>query len=200
MDKIKHLLSQNVEQVIERAHLSQALKSGKKLIIKFGADPSAPDLHLGHWVALRKLKEFQNLGHKIIFIVGDFTGMIGDPSGKSKTRPALSAEEVKKNAKTYFDQAGKVLDVKKAKVVFNSKWLSKLDLADILKITSHFTVARMLERDDFAMRYKEGLPLGLHEMLYPVMQAYDSVEIKADVEIGGTDHTFNMLACRELQV
>jgi tyrosyl-tRNA synthetase len=197
--KIEHLLTKNVEEVIEKNHLISALKSGKKLVVKYGADPTAPDLHLGHLIALRKLREFQDLGHKVVFIIGDFTARIGDPSGKSKTRPPLSPEEIKKNSQTYLEQVGKILDVKKAQICFNSRWLSKIKFDEILKLTSKFTVARILERDDFASRFKKGSAIGLHELLYPLIQAYDSVQIKADVEIGGSDQRFNMLSGRELQ-
>lgn len=198
MDNIGHLLKKNVEEIIERESLEKRLASGKKLRVKLGADPSAPDLHLGHSIALRKLKEFQDLGHQVIFVIGDFTGMIGDPSGRSKTRPALSSEEVKKNARTYFEQAGKILDIKKAEIRFNSEWFGKMQLSEILRIGAKFTAARILERDDFAKRLAEGSAIGLHELFYPVLQAYDSVILKADVEIGGTDQRFNLLAGRQL--
>ena len=198
-NKIKELLTRGVEEVIVKKELEEKLKSGKSLIIKLGIDPSRPDLHLGHSVVLKKLKEFQNLGHHIILIIGDFTGMIGDPSGKSKTRPALSKEEVLKNAKTYFDQAGKILDLKKTEVRYNSAWFSAMGWEDILKLLSKFTAARILERDEFSKRLKSGVDIAISEIMYPIMQAYDSVEIKADAEIGGTDQKFNMLAGRELQ-
>jgi tyrosyl-tRNA synthetase len=164
-----------------------------------GCDPSRPDLHLGHSIVLRKLKEFQDLGHRVVFIIGDYTGMIGDPSGKSKTRPALSKKEVKENAKSYFAQVGKILDIKKTEIKYNSEWFSKLNFEDVLKLTSRFTVARILERDDFSKRLKSGADVAINELLYPIMQAYDSIMIKADVEIGGTDQKFNMLAGRDLQ-
>ncbi|MBU4338812.1 tyrosine--tRNA ligase [Patescibacteria group bacterium] len=198
-NKIKELLTRGVEEVIVKKELEEKLKSGKSLIIKLGIDPSRPDLHLGHSVVLKKLKEFQNLGHHIILIIGDFTGMIGDPSGKSKTRPALSKEEVLKNAKTYFNQAGKILDLKKTEVRYNSAWFSAMGWEDILKLLSKFTAARILERDEFSKRLKSGVDIAISEIMYPIMQAYDSVEIKADAEIGGTDQKFNMLAGRELQ-
>ncbi|MEA2097711.1 MAG: tyrosine--tRNA ligase [Patescibacteria group bacterium] len=199
MNKIKTLLTHNTEEVIIKTDLEKKLNSGKKLRIKLGCDPSRPDLHLGHSIVLRKLKEFQNLGHQVVFIIGDYTGMIGDPSGKSKTRPALSSEKVKENAKSYFTQVGKILDVKKTEIRYNSEWFSKLNFEDILKLTSKFTVARILERDDFSKRLKEGTDIATSEMLYPVMQAYDSIMIKSDLEIGGTDQKFNMLAARDLQ-
>lgn len=197
--KINKLLGRGVEEVIVREHLESALREGKPLRIKLGADPTAPDLHLGHAVVLRKLREFQELGHTIVFIIGDYTGLVGDPSGKSKTRPQLDAKTVAKNAKTFFAQAGKVLDLKKTEVRYNSEWFKKMGFADILKLTANFTVQRILERDDFTKRIKEGTEVAMHELLYPMMQAYDSVQIKASVEIGGTDQKFNMLAGRELQ-
>jgi tyrosyl-tRNA synthetase len=197
--KIAHLLSRNVEEVIIKDSLETKLKSGKKLRIKFGADPSRPDLHLGHSVVIRKLKEFQDLGHQVVFIIGDYTGMIGDPTGKSKTRPALSKEEVKENAKSYFDQVGKILDIEKTELRYNSEWFSKLNFEDILKLTGKFTVARIIERDDFHKRLSDGSEIAVTEMLYPMMQAYDSIVTEADVEIGGTDQKFNLLAGRELQ-
>lgn len=193
------LLSRNIEEVIVKEHLEKNLLSGKKLRIKLGADPTAPDLHLGHSVVLRKLKEFQDLGHKIVFIIGDFTAKIGDPTGRIKTRPPLSDAEIKKNAQTYFDQVGKILDIRKTEIRYNSEWFGKEGWSDVIKLTSKFTVARILERDDFARRLKEGIDIGVHEMLYPIMQAYDSIQVRADVEIGGTDQKFNMLAGRDLQ-
>ncbi|OGZ33369.1 MAG: tyrosine--tRNA ligase [Candidatus Portnoybacteria bacterium RIFCSPLOWO2_12_FULL_39_9] len=198
-DKIKTLLSKGVEEVIKRDSLEKKLRAGKKLRIKYGADPSAPDLHLGHSVCLWKLKEFQDLGHQVIFIIGDFTGLIGDPSGRDKTRPALSKEEIEKNAKTYFEQAGKILDIKKIEIKKNSQWFSKMDLADFLKLAGQFTLARIIERDDFSQRLKKGIDIGFHETIYPLLQAYDSIMVKADVEVGGRDQKFNLLAGRELQ-
>ena len=198
-NKIKTLLTHNTEEVIIKTDLEKKLNSGKKLRIKLGCDPSRPDLHLGHSIVLRKLKEFQDLGHQVVFIIGDYTGMIGDPSGKSKTRPALSSEEVKKNAESYFEQVGKILDVKKTEIRYNSEWFAKLNFEDILKLLSKFTVARILERDDFSKRLKSGIDIAASEIMYPVMQAYDSIMIEADVEIGGTDQKFNMLAGRDLQ-
>ena len=198
-DKIKTLLTHNTEEVIIKTDLEKKLNSGKKLRIKLGCDPSRPDLHLGHSIVLRKLKEFQDLGHQVVFIIGDYTGMIGDPSGKSKTRPALSKEDVKKNAESYFEQVGKILDIKKTEIRYNSEWFSKLNFEDILKLLSKFTVARILERDDFSKRLKSGIDIAASEIMYPVMQAYDSIMIEADVEIGGTDQKFNMLAGRDLQ-
>jgi tyrosyl-tRNA synthetase len=197
--KIDRLLTRHVVEAIGGDALREKLLAGRPLRIKFGADPSRPDLHLGHAVGLRKLRAFQELGHTVIFLIGDYTAMIGDPSGKSKTRPALSEAEVKANAQTYFDQAAKLLDVSKVEVRFNSEWLARLSFLDVLRLTAKFTVARMIERDDFDKRLKEGTDVHLHELLYPVMQAYDSVALKADVEIGGTDQSFNILAGRELQ-
>lgn len=197
--KIDEVLSRRVAEVVVKDELRRKLQSGKKLRIKFGADPSRPDLHLGHSVVFNKLKEFQALGHQIIFLIGDYTGLIGDPSGKSKTRPQLSEAEVKENAKTYLEQVGKVLDVSRAEVRFNSEWFKKMSFAELLRLTARFTAARILERDDFNKRFKSGIDIGLHELLYPVMQAYDSVALQADVELGGTDQKFNLLAGRELQ-
>jgi len=197
--KIKEVLTRGVEEVIEKESLIKKLQSGKKLRIKYGADPSAPDLHLGHSACLLKLKEFQDLGHQIIFIVGDFTAMIGDPSKRLKTRPSLSKKEVEKNAKTYFKQVGGILDINKIKILRNSKWFSKMDLRGLLKLASKFMVARILERDDFSQRLKKGINIGAHEIIYPLMQAYDSVMVRADIELGGSDQKFNMLAGRNLQ-
>lgn len=198
-NKFQKLLARNIEEVIVKRHLEEQLKSGKKLRIKLGADPTAPDLHLGHSVVLWKLKEFQELGHKIVFIIGDYTAKIGDPSGKLKTRPSLTENEIKKNAQTYFKQVGKILDIKKTEIRYNSQWLSKLNFADLIRLCANFSLWRILERDDFTKRHKEGKELLVHEILYPIMQAYDSIMVKADVEIGGTDQKFNMLAGRDLQ-
>jgi len=197
--KVEELLNRGVEEVIERESLIKKLYSGRKLKIKYGADPSAPDLHLGHSACLLKLKEFQDLGHQIIFIIGDFTALIGDPSKRLKTRKPLSKKEVEGNAKTYFKQVGKILDIKKIKIIRNSKWFSKVDLRDLLNLASKFMIARILERDDFNQRLRRGINIGVHEIIYPLMQAYDSVMVRADVELGGSDQKFNMLAGRELQ-
>ncbi len=185
------------EELVEK--LKKIEKEGGYLKVKEGFDPSAPDLHLGHTVSLRKLRQFQDLGHKVQFVIGDFTGMIGDPTGKSQTRKQLTEEEVKENAKTYARQVFKILDPEKTDVVFNSRWLSPLTFKDVIILTAKFTVARIFERDDFQKRYKEGRPIGLHEFLYPIMQAYDSVALKSDVELGGTDQKFNLLVGRDLQ-
>lgn len=179
--------------------LLEKLESGKKLKIKMGADPSRPDLHLGHSVVLRKLKMLQDLGHEIIFVIGDFTGMIGDPSGKSKTRVPLTFEQTRKNAQSYFEQVIKILDKDKTTIVYNSDWLGKMNFADVLSLAGKYTLARIMERDDFEKRFRENQAIGIHELLYPLMQGYDSVALNADIEVGGTDQTFNLLVGRELQ-
>ncbi len=203
MDEIEQLLTRGVEEVIEREHLEKRLRAGEKLRIKHGADPTAPDLHLGHAVVLRKLREFQDLGHKIIFIIGDFTARVGDPSGRSATRPVLSEKEIAKNAKTYFKQAGEILNLKKTEINYNGEWFNPPTggggWKDVLEVAGKFTIQRILERDDFEKRIKSGTEITIKEILYPLMQAYDSVKIKADVEVGGTDQKFNMLAGRALQ-
>ena len=199
MNSELELIKRKAVQIFSEEDLDKKLNSGRKLTIKLGADPSRPDLHIGHSVVLRVLKSFQNMGHEVVFVVGDFTGMIGDPSGKSKTRPALTFEETRKSAKTYFEQATRILDEDKTKIVFNSEWLSKMNFEDVIKLTSKYTVARIMERDDFKNRFENNLPLSMHELLYPLMQGYDSVHLKADIEIGGTDQTFNLLVGRELQ-
>lgn len=179
--------------------LEKSLSEDKPLIIKLGLDPSAPDIHLGHAVVLRKIKQMQDLGHKAVIVIGDFTGKIGDPTGKAKGRKALTDEEVLKNAETYKNQIFKVLDKDKTEVKFNSEWLSKLNFDDVLKLAATTTVARMMERDDFQKRYKNNVPIGIHEFFYPLMQAYDSIALEADIELGGTDQTFNILMGRTLQ-
>lgn len=179
--------------------LNDKLKSGKPLKIKAGFDPTAPDLHLGHTVLINKLRQFQDLGHEVIFLIGDFTGMIGDPSGKNTTRPTLTREDVDKNARTYAEQIFKILDREKTKISFNSEWLGKFSAVDLIRLAATHTVARMLERDDFQKRYSGNQPIAIHEFLYPLLQAYDSVALKADVELGGTDQKFNLLLGRELQ-
>lgn len=187
------------EELAER--LAQARKTGRPLRAKLGMDPTAPDIHLGHTVVLRKLRQFQDLGHKAVLIIGDYTARIGDPTGQNTTRPMLSPEQIKQNAQTYFEQAGKILDTtpEKLEIRFNSEWLADLRLADIIKLAASMTVARMLERDTFELRCKKGDPIGIHEFLYPLMQGYDSVAIQSDVELGGTDQTFNNLVGRDLQ-
>lgn len=198
MDNLE-IIKRKAVQIFSVEDLEEKIKSGKKLKIKFGADPSRPDLHIGHSVPLRVLKQFQDMGHEIIFVVGDFTAMIGDPSGNSKTRPALTFEQTRKSAESYMEQAIKILDKDKTKIVFNSEWLSKMNFEDVIKLTSKYTVARIMERDDFQNRFENNLPLSMHELLYPLMQGYDSVALNADIEIGGTDQTFNLLVGRELQ-
>jgi len=185
--------------VIPPGGLELKLEAGRPLRVKLGIDPSRPDLHLGHAVVLRKLRHFQDAGHVAILIIGDFTGRVGDPSGQSETRPFLSEEEIEANARTYLEQAGMVLDMGAAEIHRNSEWLAKLDMAAVLTLASSYTVARMLERDDFQRRYREGKPISVVEFLYPLMQAMDSVSIRADVELGGTDQTFNLLVGREIQ-
>ncbi len=182
-----------------RERLAARRAAGGGLRVKLGMDPSAPDLHLGHTVVLGKLRQLQDLGHTAILLVGDFTARIGDPSGRRKTRPALSREEVLRNASTYVDQAGRVIDAARAEVRFNSEWMERMSSDDVLRLCSHYTVARLLERDDFAKRYAGGDPISVHELLYPFVQAYDSVALRADVELGGTDQTFNLLMGREIQ-
>ncbi len=197
------IISVGIEEIIPQEQLesqiASSIKENKPLRVKFGCDPSRPDLHIGHAVLLRKLRQFQDFGHTAILIIGDFTAMIGDPTGKNKTRPQLTMEETKENAKSYIDQATIVLSKENLEIVYNSDWLSKLDFSDVIKIASKYTVAQMLERDDFTKRYSGGKPISLHEFLYPLAQGYDSVVIKADLELGGTDQKFNLLVGRALQ-
>jgi tyrosyl-tRNA synthetase len=193
------IIKRGSDEILIESELIEKLKKGVPLKIKAGFDPTAPDLHLGHAVLLNKLRQFQDLGHEVYFLIGDFTGMIGDPTGKNVTRPPLSKEDVKENAKTYSEQVFKILDKSKTQIVFNSKWLNDLGAAGIVKLASSHTVARMLERDDFAKRYKANQPISIHEFLYPLLQGYDSVALKSDLEIGGTDQKFNLLMGRELQ-
>lgn len=193
------ILNQGAEEIIPEEDFVKKLETGKQLRVKWGADPSAPDIHLGHVVILNKLRQFQTLGHKVVFIVGDFTACIGDPSGKSETRKPLTKKEVKENARTYQEQIFKILDKKLTEVVYNRRWLSKLQMDEVMKLASHYTIARMLERDDFAKRYSSHKPISIHELFYPLIQGYDSVMVNADIEIGGTDQKFNMLVGRELQ-
>ncbi len=199
MDLIKRGVSEIIQEDSLVEKLEKSIKLNKPLTIKLGCDPSRPDLHLGHSVVLRKLRHFQDLGHEAVLIIGDFTGMIGDPSGKSKTRPSLTLEETRKNGQTYFEQATKILSTKNIKMLYNSEWLSKMTFAEVIILASKYTVARMLERDDFEKRYREGEPISIHEFLYPLAQAMDSVAIKADVELGGTDQKFNLLVGRDIQ-
>ncbi|RXK84610.1 tyrosine--tRNA ligase [Chlorobaculum sp. 24CR] len=197
------IIVNNTVEVISTDELEKKLQksivTGTPLKIKLGADPSRPDLHLGHSVVLRKLREFQDLGHEAILIIGDFTAMIGDPSGKSKTRPQLTAGEARENGKSYFEQASKILDPEKTTICYNADWLGKMQFADVIRLASHYTVARMLERDDFEKRYRSQTPISIHEFLYPLAQGMDSVHLKNDVELGGTDQKFNLLVGRDLQ-
>lgn len=193
------LILRRTTELYNKESIIKNLNSEKKLIVKFGADPSRPDLHLGHTVPLRTLKSLQDLGHEIVFVIGDFTAMIGDPSGKSKTRPPLTFEETRKSGETYLKQVTKILDKEKTRIVYNSEWLGKMNFADVLNLTGKYTLARLLERDDFKKRFSNNDPIGMHEMMYPLMQGYDSVALDADIEVGGSDQTFNLLVGRELQ-
>ena len=193
------ILKRDAVSIYSEEALLQKLESGKRLIIKLGADPSRPDLHLGHSVVLRKLRMFQEMGHEIVFVIGDFTGMIGDPSGKSKTRVPLTFEQTRQNGQSYFEQVTKILDKEKTRITYNSEWLSKMNFADVLSLCGKYTLARIMERDDFSKRFTANQPIGIHEILYPLMQGYDSVALHADIEVGGTDQTFNLLVGRELQ-
>ncbi len=192
-------IKRGCDELIVEEELIGKLKTGRPLRIKLGLDPTAPDLHLGHTVVINKLRHFQDLGHQIQFLIGDFTGMIGDPTGKNQTRPPLSREQILENAKSYRAQMSKILDAEKTQVMFNSEWSDKLGAEGMIRLASRYTVARLLERDDFSKRYKAGQPISMHELLYPLMQGYDSVAMKADVELGGTDQKFNLLVGRELQ-
>ena len=199
LKKQLEIIKQGIEEIIGEDDLVQKLKDNKTLTIKVGFDPTAPDLHLGHTVLLRKMRQLQDLGHKVIFLIGDFTGKIGDPTGKNKTRPPLTDKEIEENAKTYQDQVFKVLDKDKTVVDFNSRWGDKMSGADMIKLAAQSTVARMIERDDFSKRFKNNQPISIHEFLYPLMQGYDSVELEVDMELGGTDQKFNLLVGRDLQ-
>jgi tyrosyl-tRNA synthetase len=192
-------IRRGADELIVEEELAKKLARGGKLRIKLGLDPTAPDLHLGHTVVINKLRDFQQLGHQVQFLIGDFTGMIGDPTGKNQTRPPLTRNEILENAKTYQDQVFKILDPERTQVLFNSEWSDKLGAEGMIRLASRYTVARLLERDDFNKRYKNGEPISIHELLYPLMQGYDSVAMKADVELGGTDQKFNLLVGRELQ-
>jgi tyrosyl-tRNA synthetase len=198
-NELLEILKRDAVDIFSTEGLKEKLESGKKLKIKYGADPSRPDLHIGHSVVLKKLKLFQQLGHEVIFVIGDFTAMIGDPTGRSKTRPCLTLEQTRESGKTYFEQVIKILDPQKTSIVYNSQWLSCMNFADVIKLAEKYTLARILERNDFSKRFKENQPIGLHEMLYPLVVGYDSVALGADIEIGGTDQTFNLLVGRELQ-
>jgi len=197
------VIRKNTVEIIPEEELEKKLErsaeTNKPLIVKLGCDPSRPDLHIGHSVVLQKLRDFQDLGHKAVLIIGDFTGMIGDPSGKNKTRPPLSLEETRKNGQSYYEQASKILSEKNLEIRYNSEWLDKMSFKDVIKLASNYTVARILERDDFEIRMENDEPIGMHELLYPLSQAIDSVVIKADVELGGTDQKFNLLVGRDIQ-
>jgi tyrosyl-tRNA synthetase len=199
LDEQLKIIRRAADEVLVESELKERLERGIPLRVKAGFDPTAPDLHLGHTVLINKLRQFQDLGHEVLFLIGDFTGMIGDPTGKNATRPPLSAEEVRENAKTYTEQVFKILDRSRTEVVFNSTWMGKCSAADMIKLAATHTVARMLERDDFAKRYRGNQPIAIHEFLYPLVQGYDSVALRADVELGGTDQKFNLLMGRELQ-
>ena len=192
-------IRRGAEELIVEEELAKKLASGRRLRVKLGLDPTAPDLHLGHTVVINKLRDFQNLGHQVQFLIGDFTGMIGDPTGKNQTRPPLTREEIESNAQTYRQQVFKILDPDKTQILFNSEWSDQLGAEGIIRLAARYTVARLLERDDFSKRMKNSQPIALHELLYPLMQGYDSVAMKADVELGGTDQKFNLLVGRELQ-
>jgi tyrosyl-tRNA synthetase len=197
------LIRRGVEEILPEEDLEKklerSLKNNEPIIAKLGCDPSRPDLHIGHGVVLRKLRHFQDLGHTSVLVIGDFTAMIGDPSGRNKTRPQLSLDEARKNAESYVDQAKVILDINTLRIKYNSNWLNKMNFNDVVKLSSSYTVARMLERDDFTKRFKAEIPISIHEFLYPLAQAQDSVELKADVELGGTDQKFNLLVGRDLQ-
>src|SRR3989344_9422310 len=197
--KALEMIRRGTEEILLEENLVERLKTGKPLRVKAGFDPTAPDLHLGHTVLLNKMRQFQDLGHEALFLIGDFTGMIGDPSGKNETRPPLSREEVEKNAETYRKQVFKILCPEKTQILFNSQWMNQLTSVDLIKLAGTYTVARMLERDDFHKRYTGGQSIAIHEFLYPLLQGYDSVAMRADIELGGTDQKFNLLMGRELQ-
>jgi tyrosyl-tRNA synthetase len=202
MSSVQHAIQtirRGAEELIVEEELAKKLASGRKLRVKLGLDPTAPDLHLGHTVVINKLRDFQQLGHQVQFLIGDFTGMIGDPTGKNQTRPPLTRAEIQQNAKSYQEQAFKILDPEKTQILFNSEWSDKLGAEGMIRLASRYTVAQLLERDDFSKRYRQGQPIAIHELLYPLMQGYDSVAMKADVELGGTDQKFNLLVGRELQ-
>ncbi|MDY6978803.1 MAG: tyrosine--tRNA ligase [Pseudomonadota bacterium] len=199
IDKMLEQIKRGADEILIESELIERLKSGRPLRIKAGFDPTAPDLHLGHTVLINKLRQFQDLGHEVLFLIGDFTGMIGDPTGKSATRPPLSRDDVIENARTYEQQIFKILDPEKTLVMFNSSWMGEMSAVDLIQLAARHTVARMLERDDFHKRYHDGQAIAIHEFLYPLIQGYDSVAMKADVELGGTDQKFNLLVGRELQ-
>jgi tyrosyl-tRNA synthetase len=199
VDDALAVVKRGADELLVEDELRERLRNGERLRVKAGFDPTAPDLHLGHTVLLNKLRQLQELGHTILFLVGDFTGLIGDPTGKNATRPPLTPEEVARNASTYIDQVAKVLDLDHAEVVFNSRWMNEMRASDMIKLAATHTVARMLEREDFGKRYRSNQPIAIHEFLYPLIQGYDSVALRADMELGGTDQKFNLLMGRELQ-
>ncbi len=199
IDEQLAVILRGAEELVSEAEMVEKLKTGRPLRVKAGFDPTAPDLHLGHTVLINKMRQFQDLGHRAQFLIGDFTGMIGDPSGRNATRPPLTREQIAANAQTYQEQVFKILDPERTEILFNSAWMTELGAAGMIKLASHYTVARMLERDDFAKRFKGNQPIAVHEFLYPLAQGYDSVAMKADVELGGTDQKFNLLVGRELQ-
>ena len=199
LEESLELIRRGSDEILVEDELRKKLERGKPLRVKAGFDPTAPDLHLGHTVLINKLRQFQDMGHEILFLIGDFTGMIGDPTGKSQTRPTLTPDDVQRNAETYKEQVFKILDPERTRVVFNSKWMNELGAAGMIQLAARHTVARMLERDDFSKRYKSGQPIAIHEFLYPLIQGWDSVALKADVELGGTDQKFNLLMGRQLQ-
>jgi tyrosyl-tRNA synthetase len=199
IDAALAVIKRGADELIVESDMRKKLESGRRLRIKLGLDPTAPDLHLGHTVVLNKMRQLQDLGHQVIFLIGDFTSMIGDPSGRNATRPPLTREQIEVNARTYFAQASLVLDAEKTEIRYNSEWCDPLGARGLIQLASHWTVARMLERDDFTKRYQDGVPISIHEFLYPLMQGYDSVALKADLELGGTDQKFNLLVGRELQ-
>jgi len=199
LDEVLHQIRRGADEILVESELKQKLESGRPLRVKAGFDPTAPDLHLGHTVLLNKMRQLQDLGHHALFLIGDFTGMIGDPTGKNATRPPLTREQVLANAQSYRDQVFKVLDPEKTEIVFNSTWMDKFGAVDLVRLAATHTVARMLERDDFSKRYRGGQPIAIHEFLYPLVQGYDSVALNADIELGGTDQKFNLLMGRELQ-
>jgi len=193
------IIRRGCDELLREPELREKLATGRPLRVKAGFDPTAPDLHIGHTVLINKLRQFQELGHHVLFLIGDFTGMIGDPTGKNATRPPLTREEVARNAQTYTEQVFKILDRSRTEVVFNSTWMDKMSAVDMIKLAATHTVARMLERDDFSKRYRGNQPIAIHEFMYPLVQGYDSVALKADIELGGTDQKFNLLMGRELQ-
>ncbi len=199
LDESLRIIKRGCEELLVEEEMVEKLKSGRPLRVKAGFDPTAPDLHLGHTVLINKMRQFQELGHQAIFLIGDFTGMIGDPAGKNATRPPLSREQIEDNASTYKDQVFKILDSGKTEIAFNSTWFDRMNAADLIRLAAKHTVARMLERDDFGKRYRGNLPIAIHEFLYPLVQGYDSVALRADIELGGTDQKFNLLVGRELQ-